>query len=222
MFCYKDQTLTELHYHGINLKLREIYLHSYYVESDGGEETGVEYKQASTFIKNFHVLDQPSYKPILIHLHSTGGCWNNGMAMFNTVQFGKSYTTMLAYAQAWSMSGILLQCPDLRIMMPDCTFMMHHGWTNGYVHHPYGNKQEADLQIKFCQRMLQIFAERAIVGPYFKKRKSSTIQSAYRFFDKKVKEKVDWYLTADEAVYYGLADAILGSKEYPDLNSLRG
>jgi ATP-dependent protease ClpP protease subunit len=70
--------------------------------------------------------------------------------------------------------------------------------------------------------MLQIFAERGINGAYFKKRKSSTVESAYRFFDKKLKEKIDWFLDAEEAVFYGLADGILGSKEYPDVEALRG
>lgn len=216
----KDQVLYDLHNHCVNLNLRDIYLHSYYIK-DEVDEPGVDYRQATTFIKNLHLLDQPPFKPILVHLHSAGGCWDNGMAMFNAMQFASSYITMLAYSQASSMSGIIFQAASLRIMMPDCHFMMHHGWSGGGVVHPFAAKNEADFTFAACKRMLTIFSERAIKGPFFRKKKSTTVQSVYNFFDKKLKDKVDWYMTAEEAVHYGLADDILGGKDYPDLGTLR-
>jgi len=33
--------------------------------------------------------------------------------------------------------------------------------------------------------------------------------------------KCDWILTAEEAVSYGFADDILGSKKYPNIDSLK-
>lgn len=217
----KEQILYDAHAHSINLNQREIYLHSYYVKDDE-TEPGVEYRQATTFIKNLHMLDVGTDpKPVLIHLHSDGGCWNNGMAIFNSIHLARPYTTILAYSQASSMSGIIFQSPSLRIMMPDCHFLMHHG-SGGFEGHPMAVKTAADFDVKACKRMLQIFSERAITGPYFAKRKSTTIESVYRFFDKKLKDKVDWYLDAEETVFHGLADGILGSKEYPDVESLRG
>ena len=119
----KDQVLYDMHNHCVNLNLRDIYLHSYY-QKDDIEEPGVDYRQATTFIKNVHMLDQPPHRPILVHLQSIGGDWDNGMAMFNAMQFAVSYITMLAYSQASSMSGILFQSASLRIMMPDCHFLM--------------------------------------------------------------------------------------------------
>lgn len=217
----KDQVLYDMHNHCVNLNLRDIYLHSYY-SRDEDEEPGIDYRQATTFIKNLHMLDQPPNKPILVHLHSVGGDWDNGMAMFNSIQFSGSYITMLAYAQASSMSGILLQSASLRIMMPDCHFLMHHGSGGGGVNHPFAIKAAADFEYQACKRMLTIFAERAYnTGPFFTKKKSTTVQSAWSFFDKKLMSKIDWFLTAEETVHYGLADDILGGKEYPDLASLR-
>ena len=217
----KDQVLYDVHNHAINLNLRDIYLHSYYTKDDDCEP-GVEYRQATTFIKNIHVLDQGvDPKSILVHLHSDGGCWHNGMAIFNAVQFSRSYITMLAYSQASSMSGIIFQSPSLRIMMPDCHFMMHHGTSDVPDGHPMAVKTAAEFEIKSCKRMLTIFAEHGIKGPYFAKRKSTTVESVYRFFDKKLKDKIDWYLDAEEAVFYGLADAVLGTKDYPTVQSLR-
>lgn len=216
----QDQVLHDIHNHCVNLNLRDLYVHSYY-KGETDEEPGVDYRQATTFIKNLHVLDQAPHGPILVHLHSIGGCWDNGMAIYNVIQFCTSYVTMLAYSQASSMSGIILQSAPLRIMMPDCHFLMHHGTAGASDGHPVAVKTAADFQIKACKRMLQIFAERAINGPYFSKRKSATVTTAFNFFEKKLKEKIDWYLDAEEAVFYGLADAILGGKQYPTMDSLR-
>lgn len=216
----KDQILYDMHNHCVNLNLREIYLHSYFQKEDN-EEPGVDYRQATTFIKNLHILDQMPQKPILVHLQSIGGDWDNGMAMFNAMQFSTSYITMLAYSQASSMSGIIFQAATLRIMMPDCHFLMHYG-EGGAGGHPMAVLTAAEFDKQNCKRMIEIFAERALdTGAYFKKKKSSTLQSVCNFFDKKLKEKVDWYLNAEESVFYGLSDCILGEKEYPDMNSLR-
>jgi ATP-dependent protease ClpP protease subunit len=143
------------------------------------------------------------------------------MAIFNAIQFSQSYITMLAYSQASSMSGVIFQSAELRIIMPDCHFLVHHGSGGGETKHPFAVHASAEREMKACARMLDIFAKRAVEGPYFKKRKSTTIQSVRSFLDKKLKEKVDWYLDSEEAVWYGLADAVLGSKNYPNIDTLR-
>jgi ATP-dependent protease ClpP protease subunit len=218
----KQQVLYDLHAHCMNPNTRDIYLHSNYnVDDPDGAEPGVDFRQATTFIKNLQFLDQPQYKPILVHMHSQGGSWDDGMAMFNAIQVCQSYVTILAYAQASSMSGVIFQSSHLRVMMPDCHFLMHHGVSGGATVHPFGFKNEAEFQMRAVKRMLQIFAERAVVGPYFKKKKSTTVASIYNFFDKKLKTEVDWYLNAEESVFYGLADCILGCEAYPNVQSLR-
>lgn len=217
----QNQVLYDVHTHGVNLVLRDIYVHSYYTDDEENPEPGVEYRQATTFIKNLHTLDHIKNAPILVHLHSTGGCWDNGMAMFNAVEFCQSAVNMLAYSQASSMSGIIFQSAKNRVMMPDCHFLIHHGQSDPGYAHPFAAMNEMKRQIRACKRMLEIFANRALTGEFFKKRKGSTTRTAYDFLDRKLKKEVDWFLDADEAVYYGLADGIFGSKNYPDYNSLR-
>jgi len=216
----RDQVLYDVHMHSVNLNLRDIYLHSYYSKEDD-DEPGVDYRQATTFIKNLQFLDQPPNKPILVHMHSVGGCWDNGMAMFNSIQFCESIVTLLAYSQASSMSGIILQSAyPYRIMMPDCHFMIHHGSISLY-NNSMAVKSAVDQNEKAMHRMLEIFATNAQHGEFFKDRKSSSLKSVMAFIDKKIKDKSDWYMDAEEAVYYGFADHILGCKEYPTLKSLR-
>lgn len=219
----RDRLLFDVHNHGINLESGEIYLHSNYnfVRNDDDDEPGVDYRQATTFIKNIHMLDRPPYRSILVHLHSIGGCWDNGMAMYNAIQFATPDVIILTYAQASSMSGIILQAAKVRVMMPDCHFLMHHGLSGVSSDHPFAVYNDAKRQKLTCKRMLQIFSSRAIVGEFFKKRKSSDIAAAYRFFDRKLKKEVDWYLTAEEAHYYGLCDGVLGTRKFPEIASLR-
>lgn len=216
-----EQVLYDIHAHNVNLNLRDLYVHSYYSKDDEtSEEPGIDYRQATTFIKNLHVMDQEPNDPILVHMHSVGGEWDQGMAMFNAVQFCDSYVTILAYAQASSMSGIFLQSAPLRILMPDCHFMLHYGST-GYEGHTLAVMSMAAFNDKVNKRMVQIFAERCIKGEFFARKKSSTVETVGRYLDKTMKEKVDWYLDAEEAVFYGFADHILGCEEYPNLDSLR-
>lgn len=215
------QSIYDVHLHNINIQTRDIYLHSTYDTVDDGDEPGVEYRQATTFIKNLHFLDNAPNKPILVHIHSIGGCWDDGMAIFNSIQLARSKVVMVGYSQVSSMSGIIFQSPYLRIMMPDCHFMMHFGTSNSGSVHPFALRNYAKLEVQSCNRMLQIFAKRAINGTYFKKKKSSSLSSVISFFDKKLKKEVDWYLDAEKSIYYGLADGILGSEEYPHLDFLR-
>lgn len=216
----KDQILYDLHTHNVNIDLRDIYLHSYYSKEDDGEP-GVDYRQATTFIKNLQFLDQSPNKPILVHMHSVGGCWDNGMAMFNSIQFCESIVTILVYSQASSMSGIILQAAyPYRISMPDCHFMVHYG-SIVLDDNSMAVKSAVDYNSKTSKKMLEIFATNCQYGEFFNSKKSSTFNSVVSFIDKKIKDKSDWYMDAEEAVYYGFVDHILGDDEYPTVKSLR-
>lgn len=215
----RSQILSDLHSYSINLKTRDVYIHSVHEE----EEMGVDFRQANIFIKNLHILNSISEEPILIHMHSIGGSWYDGMAMFNAIEFSKAPVTILSYAQASSMTGILLQSAPTRVMMPDCHFMMHHGSTDVYGElHPMAAEQAFLLEKEACKRMLEVFAKRAVKGKFFREKKWTTVDSAYKFIEKTLKDKVDWYLDAEEAVYYGLADAVLGGRKFKTMESLKG
>jgi ATP-dependent protease ClpP protease subunit len=211
------QILSDIHTYNINYHTRELYLHSRY--GDDSDEPGVDYRMATTFIKNLAVLEQQSHENILVHMHTIGGEWGDGMAIFDAIRFSKATVNVLAYAQASSMSGIILQAADKRILMPDCYVLIHHG-SIVLEQNSVAAKSGADWSDINCKRMLQIFAERAIIGPYFKERKWGVGQ-VKSFIDRKIKEKVDWYLSAQEAVEYGLADGILGQEGFETIRSCR-
>ncbi|RDJ35309.1 MAG: hypothetical protein DWQ19_10875 [Crenarchaeota archaeon] len=202
-----DQLINDIHCHHINYHTRDIYLHSSGYE-DGDSERGVEFKMATTFVKNLHILlNQNATLPILVHMHSIGGVWNDGMAMFNAIRYSTAPITILAYAQASSMTGILLQAADRRIVTPDCEFMLHHGSVS-LEDNSIAVRSAVETNERYCRRMLEIFARRAKNAQFFKERKysESKIKS---YIDRKIKDKSDWYLDAEEALYYGFVDEIL-------------
>lgn len=203
-----EQLITEIHDHHINHLTREIYLHGY-IEADS-EEPGVDYRMATSFIKNLHILDLQNSQNILIHMHTIGGNWSDGMAIYNAIQFSKSPVTVIGYAQASSMSGIVFQAADKRVLMPDCDMMIHHG-SIALDDNTMAVKSAVDQNEKACTRMLHIFAEKAVHGKYFQDRKFS-LKRTMTFIDQKIRQVSDWYLAPDEAVYYGFADGILGDK----------
>ena len=68
--------------------------------------------------------------------------------------------------------------------------------------------------------VVQIFAKRAIMGEYFQE-KGWGVDKIISWIDKKIKDKSDWFLSAEEAVYYGFADGVLGNKGFETINKIR-
>lgn len=211
-----EQLISEIHNHHINHLNREIYLHGHL---DTDEEPGVDYRMATSFVKNLHILSFQNKKSILVHMHTVGGNWSDGMAIFNSLRLCMSPVVILGYAQASSMSGVIFQSADKRVLMPDCEMMIHHG-SLSMEDTSMAVKSAIDQNEKACRRMLQIFGERAVEGKYFKERNYS-IRRAMNFIDGRIRQSGDWYLSAEEAVYYGFADGILGDKGFENISKIR-
>ena len=209
------QLISDIHSHQINHHTRELYIHGVYAS----EEPGVDYRMATTFTKNMHVLEHQGKKNILAHMHTIGGEWPDGMAMFDAIRHATSSVTVLVYAQASSMSGVILQAADKRVMMPSTHFLIHHG--SIVVDSTSEAAEEAIVQNKKdMAAMLRIFADRAKNGEYFSERRYG-VKRIMGFLDQKIRHKNDWYLSAEEAVYYGFADGILGEPGFETVSKIR-
>lgn len=207
----------DIHSYNMNIKSREIYLHGH-IGNDEEEDPGIEYKMASKFIKNIRTLDSINSKPILIHMFSVGGEWQSGMAIYDAIVMCKSFVSILVYGQAESMSSIVLQASDNRVMTPNAYFMSHYG--NGGYAGNYLDIQAANKYDKHCcDVMLDIYANSFIKSKVFKESyKGGTIEKARNYLMRKMKNG-DWYLNADDTIGHGFADYILGSKY--DLDSIK-
>jgi ATP-dependent protease ClpP protease subunit len=208
--------IEEIHSRGIDIENRRIYLHG-----DGpikDEEPGVDYRMANSFIKNMDILEFQNGEDITVSMTTVGGDWNYGMAIYDRIKACKSHVTIISYSWARSMSSIILQAADRRILMPNCDFMVHYGNTeyNGhYITVKSGMKHEERSE----DIMLRIYAEKCINGKFFKllntqfrevtdNQENYGIENVMEYIDRQMKDRGDWWMNSEEAVYYGFADEI--------------
>lgn len=213
-----SELVGDIQSYGIDYKNRELYLHSYVANTD--EEPGVDYRMSTTFYKNIRMLDTMSNAPILIHMHSIGGNWNDGMAIYDAISLCKSYVTIIVYGQAESMSSIILQAADKRVMTPNSYFMCHFG-SSGYSGNYLDVQKGAAFEKKMTDAMLNIYTEQCIKGKYFKEHYNEPeFEKVKNYLKRKLKDG-DWFMEANESVYYGFADCVLDTRKCKDINSLK-
>jgi ATP-dependent protease ClpP protease subunit len=199
---YKD-LLHDLHNYSVNIATREIFLHNSFM-SDDNKNPGVEYKMASTFVKNIKLLENRSQDPIIIHMQSIGGEWADGMAIYDSIILCKSYVTIISYGQAESMSSIILQAADSRLLTPHSYFMAHYGSSS--LSCDYLNAINwMDFEKKLASKMLDIYAKRCVDGEFFDGKDESQVK---KYLSTKLKSG-DWFMDPVEAVYYGFADGVV-------------
>ena len=195
---------------GIDLKRRVLFMHGTAKSDPDGEEPGIEYMMTAQVIKGLHTLmwmDKDA--PVDIHMITCGGCWNMGMAIFNTIESMPYPVTIYAYAHARSMSSIILQAADCRVMMPDAYFLAHFG-TYGFDGNSKAMLSNAEYEKVCNDRMLNIYASAASGA---KKHKGKSVAVIKKEIREKLDEKEDLIFTASEAVEYGFADEVFGGWE---------
>ena len=207
-----------MHSYNVDTKQREIYLHGHHGSFD--DDPGVEYRMSTTFIKNIRHLDSQKNEPILVHMHSIGGNWGDGMAIYDAIKLAKSHVTILVYGQAESMSSIILQAADNRIMMPNAYFMSHYG--SSCASGSYLDTQNwSKFETVILDAMLDIYTDRCKKGKFFKEHYKSVTEDKVKNYIRRKLKCGDWYLTSHEAVYYGFADGVISSKKYGSINNLK-
>ena len=207
---YDKDLLYDLHNYCANIDTREIFLHNHYGANDE-DNPGVEYKMSNTFLKNMRALDIKSDKPITIQMQSVGGEWSDGMAIYDAISMSRSFVTIIAYGQAESMSSIIFQAADKRLITPNTYFMSHYGSTGASGEY-LSVQNWVKYEKRICDIMIDIYAQSCIGGKYFKNKygNSPDMDKVKTYLFRKLKSG-DWYMSAEDAVHYGFADEIIDS-----------
>jgi ATP-dependent protease ClpP protease subunit len=213
-----DNQIIDIHNFNIDIKNREVYLHSYLDTSE--DETGVDYRSAVVFEKNIRHLNTLSNEPILVHMHLPGGDWQDCLGMFDTIRTSRSKIIILAYAKAESSSSFLFQAADLRILMPNTNMMIHYGSFSLDGEHSKAAAAGIQWNERECDKMIDIFTDRCMESRMAKEKNWKKMM-ARKHITSQLANKCDWILTAVEAVEYGFADGVLGSKAFPNIDSLK-
>jgi len=212
----QNNQLSDIHNFNIDVDNREIYLHSYLAEE---EEAGVDYRSAITFEKNLRYLNTISLDPIIVHMHLPGGDWQDCLGIYDNIKNSKSPIGIVAYAKVESSSSVLLQAADLRILSENTNFLVHYGSIS------VDNEHKAALSMvqwseKESEKMIDIFTERCMNSKICKEKNWKKMM-ARKHIVTQLATKRDWILTADEAVNYGFADGVLGSKKFPNIDYIK-
>lgn len=208
-----------VHDYGLDPEMREIYLfgREEYAHYEMDTEPGVEYTMANQFIKNLRILQSLGDDPILIHMKTNGGYWEEGMAIYQAILTCPVHCTILNYTHARSMSSIIFQAADNRVMMPFSTFMYHRG-TTGF------DGTITQLVTEFEQnkiaeaQMIKIYTDKMSSGAKFK---DWTTRRRKTYLMREMKEHEEVYLNAEDTVDHGFADGVFGSNGTFDWAGLR-
>ena len=141
---------------------------------------------------------QDSKKDITLYINSQGGLITAGMAIYDTMQYIRTDIQTVVVGQAASMGSLLASSgtKGKRLMLPHARHMIHQplGGTRG---------QATDIEIhakeilRWKDELIQIYEK--TTGHAFNKLKDDMER--------------DKFMTAQEAVKYGLADKIVTSRE---------
>lgn len=200
-------TLHDIHDHSIDVENRVIYLQSF---NDAGEDCGVDHRVANVFLKNIHHLGRntaKSDKKIVIEMNIVGGEWSAGMAIYDAIVACPWHVTINTHAQAESMSSIILQAANHRVINKHAYFMCHYGsaFHDGTVPDMIAS---ANWNKVVTEQMCAIYRDRMIKSKWaIDKYGTPTERQVRMFLNKKLKDG-DWYLFGDEIANYGFADEV--------------
>jgi len=144
----------------------------------------------------FLEADNPD-KDIFFYINSPGGSVTAGMAIYDTMQFIKPDVSTLCIGQAASMGAFLLAAGEKgkRIALPNSRMM---------IHQPLGGFQGQATDIEIHAR--EILALRAKLNEILARNTGQSVEKIERDTDR------DNFMSADDAVAYGLVDKVLGSR----------
>jgi len=139
-------------------------------------------------------------KEIFLYINSPGGVVTAGMAMYDTMQFIKCPITTIVMGQACSMGSLLAQAgsPGKRLILPNARHM---------IHQPSGGArgQATDMLIQ-VNEILEM--KKNLTNIYVKHNsKGKTFEQLAHDMER------DNFMSAEEAVEYGLADEVVTSRK---------
>ena len=143
---------------------------------------------------------------ILFYINSPGGLVTAGLAIYDTMQFIKPDVSTIVVGQACSMGSFLAQAgaPGKRLVLPESRTMIHRvssgtPGTSGSVHVQDLQFEDAKRSFEESQRLNKRLTELYV--------KHNTAGRTYD--DMFATMKFDTFLSAEEAVSFGLADAVV-------------
>jgi len=170
----------------------------------------VEDQMANSVIAQLLFLEsEDPDKDILLYINSPGGQVTAGLGIYDTMQFIKSDVSTVVIGQACSMGSFLAQAgaPGKRIVLPESRTMIHRvssgtRGTSGTVHVQELQFEDAIRSMeeskKVNKRLTELYVRHNTAGKTYEQMAETM--------------KFDTFLTAQEAVEWGLADKVVENR----------
>jgi ATP-dependent Clp protease protease subunit len=156
----------------------------------------------------FLEADNPD-KDISLYINSPGGSVTAGLAIYDTMQFIKPDVKTIVMGQAASMGSFLAQAgaKGKRYVLPESRTMIHRvssgtRGTSGSVHVQELQFEDAIRSMEESKRLNKRLTELYV--------RHNTAGKTYEELFETM--KFDTFLSAEEAVEYGLADRVIGGR----------
>lgn len=140
-------------------------------------------------------LASQSLEPISIYINSPGGSVTAGLAIYDTMQFIKPTVRTICTGQASSMAAVLLAAGDERYALPHSTIMIHEPSMGIYP--------EKCTDVMIHAKRLE--KDKDILAEILAKHTKQPVEKIKEDFSR------DMWMTSDEAVAYGIIDAVKAS-----------
>lgn len=146
-----------------------------------------------------HLESMDSERDINFYINSPGGVITAGMAIYDVMQFIKCDVATYVMGQACSMGSFLAQAgtPGKRFILPNARHM---------IHQPSGGARgmQSDIEIQYKE----ITAMKRMLTDLYVKHNSAG--KTYEEFERDMDR--DTFMSAKEAVEYGLADRVVANR----------
>ncbi|WP_461240575.1 ATP-dependent Clp endopeptidase proteolytic subunit ClpP [Paucilactobacillus sp. N302-9] len=155
----------------------------------------IEDDMANSIIAQLLFLDaQDSTKDIYLYINSPGGVVTSGMAIYDTMNFIKSDVQTIVTGMAASMASVLVSsgAKGKRFGLPHSQVL---------IHQPSGGAQGQQTEIEIAAT--EILKTRKMINQILADNSGQPLERINNDTER------DHYLTADEAVEYGLLDGIM-------------
>jgi ATP-dependent protease ClpP protease subunit len=205
-----EDLVWHMHEYDVDVKSNHIYLfgaetYASGVLGDTDKEPGIEYVITNRFIRNLNLCMRANPgDPILVHMKTCGGYWTEGISIYDAIKSCPSPVTILNYTHARSMSSLILQAANKRVMMPNSYFMFHQG-TDGIEGSVKSVESYVDFNKNSTRTMLDIYVKSM---KSYGKMKGWAEKKIEKWLIEQMNKKEEVYLTAEEAVAYGFADEV--------------
>ena len=149
---------------------------------------------ANSVIAELLYLDSINHNDISLYINSPGGVITSGMAIYDTMNFIKSDVSTICIGMAASMAAFLLSSGTIgkRYILPNADVM---------IHQPLGGAEGQATDIKIASD--RIINLRSKLNKILAKNTGRSISKIAKDTER------DNYMTAEEALKYGLIDGIL-------------